>query len=182
MRMMISVPEVRLETPRLVLRELETGDAGALQAMSADPDITRFVDWPLKTVTEHEAFVRDTIAGRSKTPRAAYRLAIAGREDGAVRGFIRLHVFGAPDESAELGYYLFKPYWGSGMATEAGKAAVAFAFERLGAPLVVSHCDARNAASARVLEKIGLRRVKTGPQDTGSGPRQAHFYELTRPD
>lgn len=174
---MDSVPEVRLVTPRLVLRELEPADAAALQALSADPDVTRFVEWPLRTLAEHEAFVRDSIAGRARTPRAAYRLAITGREDGAVRGFVRMAVFPPPDEHADIGYYLFKPYWGQGLATEAAKAALAFVFERLGAPRVDTHCDVRNAASAGVLEKLGLRRVRTGTE----GARSAHFYTLERP-
>lgn len=175
---MNSVRDVRLETARLVLRELKPGDAAALQALSADPDVTRFLDWPLKTLAEHEAFVRDSIAGRSEIPRAAYRLAIAGREDGAVYGFVRL---AAAEGSVDIGYYLLKPYWGGGLATEAGRAAVGFAFEALGAARVVAHCDVRNAASARVLEKLGLRREATGVQQTTAGPREAHFYALARP-
>ena len=59
-----SIPDVRLETLRTVLRELEPADAAFLHALSADQDVTRFVERPLKTPAEHEAFVRESLAAR----------------------------------------------------------------------------------------------------------------------
>ncbi len=63
----------------------------------------------------------------------------------------------AANERAELGYWVGKPFWGHGFATEAGRAAVAFAFDTLELKRVFASAIAENAASKRVLEKIGMR-------------------------
>jgi [ribosomal protein S5]-alanine N-acetyltransferase len=58
----------------------------------------------------------------------------------------------------ELGYALARAYWGRGFATEAGTAVVAWALERPEIHRVWAVCDAENVASARMLEKLGMRR------------------------
>ena len=61
----------------------------------------------------------------------------------------------------ELGYRLYPAFWGRGLATEGARALIASAFERLHLDRVVATTMAVNAGSWRVLEKCGLRRVKT---------------------
>ena len=60
--------------------------------------------------------------------------------------------------SAELGYWLGKPFWGRGVITQAAKAMTAYGFETLGLLRIDAHVKAGNGASARVLEKAGYRR------------------------
>ena len=59
---------------------------------------------------------------------------------------------------AELGYWVGLPYWGNGYATEAGLEMLRYAFGTLGLARVCAHHMARNPASGRVLEKIGMTR------------------------
>jgi RimJ/RimL family protein N-acetyltransferase len=61
--------------------------------------------------------------------------------------------------SAELGYYLGRPHWDLGFATEAGEAVVRFGFERLGCRKLVSRFHADNPASGRVLSKLGFEPI-----------------------
>ena len=60
------------------------------------------------------------------------------------------------NRSTELGYWIGKPFWGQGYASEAARAVIRFAFEELGLNRVWAHCLTRNEASRRVLEKVGL--------------------------
>ena len=61
----------------------------------------------------------------------------------------------------ELGYALARPFWGKGHATEAARAALAWAHRELGPPSLVSYIDPDNAASIRVAERLGARRDGT---------------------
>jgi RimJ/RimL family protein N-acetyltransferase len=70
----------------------------------------------------------------------------------------------ATDREAEVGYTFSPAYHGKGYATEAATALVDLAFSGLGAHRVIGHLDARNTASAAVLERLGMRR-------------EAHFVE-----
>ena len=60
--------------------------------------------------------------------------------------------------SAELGYWLGKPFWGRGIITEAARAMTAYGFETLGLTRIYAHVKAHNGASERVLEKAGYQR------------------------
>jgi len=64
--------------------------------------------------------------------------------------------------SAELGYWIGRPFWGHGYATKAARLVLRFAFEDLGLETVLSSCMVRNRASRRVLEKLGFTFTTTG--------------------
>ena len=65
---------------------------------------------------------------------------------------------GDSTNSAELGYFVGKPFWGQGIATAAAKAVTAYGFETLGLMRIFAKVKISNGASARVLEKVGYRR------------------------
>jgi RimJ/RimL family protein N-acetyltransferase len=65
-----------------------------------------------------------------------------------------------------LGYWIGVPYWGNGYATEAGRAVLDHGFGELGLNRVYAHCFARNPASRRVLEKLGMRHEGTRRRHT----------------
>src|SRR5262249_47690056 len=73
-----------------------------------------------------------------------------------------------------LAYYLARPYWGRGLATEAGRAFIEFGFRQLGLSRIVAGANVKNLASNRVLQKLGFVWIYTGE---GSGNRY-HDYEL----
>lgn len=65
--------------------------------------------------------------------------------------------FNRRDDSAELGYWIGKPYWGRGLASLAAATVIRFGFEELGLHRIQAQVMSRNPGSARVLEKAGLR-------------------------
>lgn len=62
----------------------------------------------------------------------------------------------------ELGWIMNKEYWGKGYMTEAARAVMNFSLEKLGLKKLIAHCDIRNKASARVMEKIGITLESKG--------------------
>jgi RimJ/RimL family protein N-acetyltransferase len=81
--------------------------------------------------------------------------AVVEREGGALVGSIGLTIE-SDDARAELGYWLGKPYWGRGYATEAAEALLRYAFEELGLNRVFAMYFSRNPASGRVMQKLGM--------------------------
>jgi RimJ/RimL family protein N-acetyltransferase len=68
---------------------------------------------------------------------------------------------GRPDDEVELGYRLRRAAWGKGYATEGSRALIGKAFDELGVRRVFAQTMAVNLASRRVMEKSGLRFVRT---------------------
>lgn len=74
-----------------------------------------------------------------------------------------------------LAYYITRPYWGRGLATEAGQAFIQYGFKELGLTRIVAGANAANAASNRVLQKLGFLWVRSGE----GGGNTWHDYELS---
>ena len=108
---------------------------------------------------------------------AEYTFAV--EHDGAVVGACDL-IVKADRREAELGYWIGRPYWGRGFATEAALAAVAFAFERTDVDRVVALPLADNAPSRRVLEKAGLRLRGFRPAEAPWNGQEQAVYEAIR--
>jgi RimJ/RimL family protein N-acetyltransferase len=85
-------------------------------------------------------------------------LAITLAEAGELVGAISLMSINRDHARAELGYWIGVPYWNQGYCTEAGAAVAAYGFGELGLNRITAHYFARNPASGRVLEKIGMTR------------------------
>ena len=149
---------VRIETARLVLRELREADWAAVLAYQSDPRYLRYYLWTERTEQAVREFVGMLVRDGAERPRTAFQLAVTLPVDGRLIGNCGIRV-GAPDaREADIGYELDPRYWGHGYATEAARAMVAFGFRNLGLHRVWAWCIAENVASARVLEKIGMRR------------------------
>jgi ribosomal-protein-alanine N-acetyltransferase len=149
---------VSLDTPRLGLRELRDEDAPAVHAYASDPEVVRYLDWGPNTVQDTAQFLATARATWQAVPRTIHHLAIVLRPDGRLIGGCRIEIRSAANESGDLGYVLDRQAWGHGFATEAMRALLAFGFRHLALHRVWATCDVRNAASMRVLEKIGMRR------------------------
>ena len=157
---MPSYVDVRLETPRLVLRPFRHGDAAGLFAMYSDPEVFRHIpigDW--KHIDEsHQRIARDI----NMMAEGNYiRLAVERREDARVIGEVLLFNLVPDSKRAELGYALARSAWGSGYAAEALPPLVHFGFGPMGLNRIEAVIDPRNTASARVLEKLGFAHEGT---------------------
>jgi RimJ/RimL family protein N-acetyltransferase len=80
------------------------------------------------------------------------------KSDGQLIGGCRLNIADAKSRQGRIAYLFNRNYWGRGYATEATAAIIAFGFEQLGMHRIFATCDVKNFASARVLEKVGMRR------------------------
>jgi RimJ/RimL family protein N-acetyltransferase len=139
-------------TPRLLLRPGWQEDAKALQEAMADEGIVRNLaraPWPYR-LSDAESFLSLPIDPRHP------RLLIFSRTQGSPRLVGGCGLAPDRDESAELGYWIARPYWGLGFATEAVSALVSAA-RTVGHRHLRARHAVDNPASARVLRKIGFR-------------------------
>ena len=147
-----------LTTDRLVLREFEETDWPAVLAYQSDPLYLRYYHWTHRTEHDLREFVRMFIAWGAEEPRTRFQLAIVLPADGPLIGNCGILMKSADAHEADIGYELDSRYWGRGYATEAARALLSFGFAELGLHRIWSWCIAENVGSARVLQKIGMRR------------------------
>lgn len=147
-----------IETRRLRIRAWHDGDRPALERMVADADMMRYVSsgrsWRDDEVDE---FMQRQSRHLANSGFCMGALVLKpGDEVIGVAGLQPLD----KDGGIELGWWVWKAYWGRGYATEAGAALVRHGFERLGLARLVAVIEPGNAASICVAEKLGLRFEK----------------------
>ena len=164
---------VRLETERLLFRDHEPGDLEAYCAMESDP-LYR-APQPVHPRAELERSFRDVwLVARPLALRAT-----VFKPDNAYIGRCGLYPHRDETDSivageAVLAFYLARGYWGRGIASEAGRAFVEHGFAALDLKKIHAGANINNAASIRVIEKLGFTRVRSGE---GAG-NAWHDYEL----
>ena len=145
----------RLETPRLILRPFAPGDAELVHAIYSDPVVMRYVaTGPLPDVTMTTRLLHDYMTHQRAWGYSFW--AVVERASGSLIGDAGL--YRTPIGEVELGYTLGAAWWGRGYATEAAGAWLSAAVSQLGLPEVVALAEPANAASLRVLEKLGMTR------------------------
>ena len=148
---------MELITERLILREFVAEDAVAVLAYQSDPRYLPYNRWTDRRLEDVEAFVGMFLNQQRERPRIKYQLAITHKPDGVLIGNCGVRKQAADAVEAELGYELAPSHWGHGYATEAARAMLKFAFQELRVHRVAAWCIADNTASARVLERLGMR-------------------------
>lgn len=140
-----------------MLREVREEDWEAFHRYASDPEVCRFMAWGPNTEEETRAHVRRCIEARKAQPRRGFSLAVTLKDTDEVVGGCRLTVSDPEHREGWLGYCFNREHWGKGCATEAAGLLVAFGFGTLGLHRIFATCDPENGASARVLEKTGMR-------------------------
>ena len=141
-----------IQTARLVLRAPAADDIDAIVAGIGDFDVARMlaeVPHPYSRA-DAERFIAAAAAGHA----ARTDLNLIIEADGVAVGGLGLH--GRPPAPDRFGYWLRRDRWGAGLAVEAARAVLAFAFETLGCERIPSGVFADNRASLRVQEKLGF--------------------------
>ncbi len=147
-----------LETGRLGLREFGEPDWQAVHEYASDPEVVRYMDWGPNEKTASQSFVRRAISQQDEEPRKDFEFAVTLIDDGELIGGCGIHVSIPETREGWIGYCFNKRFWGQGFGTEAAGGLLRFGFGELGLHRIVALCDPRNAASIRVLEKIGMQR------------------------
>jgi RimJ/RimL family protein N-acetyltransferase len=155
----VTSPDWPLETERLRLRPFEAGDLDALYAIYSDADVVRWLYRDAHTLDEVRALLDRKIAGAVLRIEGDWlSAAVVLRAGGDVVGDVSLLWASEGHRQGELGFAFHPAHHGKGYATEASRPLLEFAFETLGLHRVVGRLEPRNAGSARVLEKLGMRR------------------------
>ena len=148
-----------LETERLLLRPFEERDLEALHAIHSDESVVRWLYNDVRTPEESRELLAHKIAGAALRGEGEWlSAAVALRQSGELVGDVSLLWASEVHRQGELGFVFHPSHQGNGYATEASRPMLAFAFEELGLHRVVGRLEPRNAGSARVLEKLGMRR------------------------
>ena len=178
--------EVFLETERLVLRRFTDADLDLLVELDGDPEVMRYITGGRPTSREE---IRDEtlpafLRYYQRFPGYGFWAAVE-KATGQFLGWFHLRPpEGGSRDEPELGYRLRRSAWGKGYATEGSRALLRLAFTGLGARRVYAETMAVNRGSRRVMEKSGLRLVRTFHQswpDRIEGDEHGDVeYALTR--
>jgi len=140
-------------TERLTLRSFKPNDAEAFAAYRSDPDVARFQSWDAPVpLTEAQKKVEEFAHGDPEAP-GWFQYAVD--LDGVLIGDLGLNLHGNLMQ-ADLGFTLAPAYQGQGYATEAVRGLLNHLFVDRELHRVSAECDARNTASARLLERAGF--------------------------
>ena len=147
-----------IETDRLILRPWEDSDAEALFRYASDPDVGPRAGWPPHKDIEESRRVIQDIFTNDRT------WAVTLRETGEAIGCMGYFIHGESnipigEEDAEIGYWIAKPYWNRGIATEALRAMIDYCFNVKGFLTLWSDFFIDNPASGRVMEKCELQKL-----------------------
>jgi ribosomal-protein-alanine N-acetyltransferase len=172
-----------IDTPRLRLRPFTEDDIEAVWPTVSDPEFPRYMSWHAHSDrASMRAFVQRITAAIADGTGATWAIVHDGRPVGCI-GFdnITWELGAVRVDRAELGYWLVKAAWNRGMMTEAATAIVRFGFETLGLHKITVRCFLQNAASRRVIEKVGFRYVGRLEDDVWRNGRWwSHLrFELT---
>jgi RimJ/RimL family protein N-acetyltransferase len=142
-----------MKTERLTLRRFTASDVELLVALNADPEVMRFLGngQPMSPAEVVSAELPRVLADHGPL---GFWAAFAGEE------FVGWFCAEPTPDGTEIGYRLARSAWGQGYATEGAQLMVALA-RSAGATHVVATTMAVNTASRRVLEKVGMRYVRT---------------------
>jgi len=148
------VPSFILESERLLLRPPELADAAVIALLMNEWDVVKNLSRPPYPYREEHAreFLGHQEEGRIKG--TDFVFAVTRKGDHAFLGACGVHL---RENGFELGYWLGKPYWKQGYATEAAGEVLAFAFRNLRADRVWAGWFHDNPASGHVLRKLGFR-------------------------
>ncbi len=167
-----------IETQRLILRQFSVQDAQPMyENWASDPEVTRFLTWPVHTSPEISATViQNWMDGYSS--QSFYQWAITRKDQvDAPIGSISVVYLDEEKGEAEIGYCIGRAWWHMGIMSEALKAVMDYLFTQVGVNKIVANHDARNPHSGGVMRKCGMQYVGTFPQ---SGQNNQGICDLCR--
>ncbi len=168
-----------IDTARLTLRAPRLEDADAIFSEYAqDLAVVKYLIWrPHKSIADTRDFLSRCMDDWRKDAGFAYVL--CRKTDGKLMGMAEVGTDGG------LGYVLAKAYWGQGYVTEAVEAIIDLALRQSSIPKIWAHCDVDNPASARVMQKVGMKFEglllrNTIHPNVSDEPRDMLSYSITR--
>jgi len=144
-------------TDRLVLRDVQPGDAAQFFKIRSDAQVMAYMDRPLfQSLDEAEKLVDSSIEGNTKKRSVNWVITEKGRD--ILIGYVAFWRWVKEHFRAEIGFALFPGYWGKGFMSEALEAAIGFGFGKMGLLSIEANVNPGNAASIKLLEKLGFKK------------------------
>lgn len=154
---------MKVETERLILRELLPTDDVGIFELDSDPLVHKYLgENPIQTIEQ----ARETIASvrQQYIDNGIGRWAAIEKETGNFIGWSGLKFIKEYENNRinfyDVGYRLIPKYWGKGYATESAKAAIRYGFEQLQLTEIIGSANVENTRSRGALEKCGLTYVE----------------------
>jgi ribosomal-protein-alanine N-acetyltransferase len=138
---------------QVMLRELRQSDAASLFAMLTTEEVSRFISPPPTTVAGFEKFIAWTLRMREVGSYACFAVTLRGSD--AAIGIFQLRELEPGFGTAEWGFAIGSPYWGSGAFTDGAELVIRFAFETIGVHRLEARASVRNGRGNGALRKIG---------------------------
>jgi RimJ/RimL family protein N-acetyltransferase len=148
---------VLFASPRLSLREFCQNDLDAFLAYEQQPKMLLFENGIVDSDAA-QSYLNQAIHSAKETPRLNYYLGIITPSGNQLIGRISLTIQNSSIQEWEIGWAIRSEDWGKGYASEAARLILNFAFRNLKAHRVVAFCHAENIGSAKVMEKVGMKR------------------------
>jgi len=150
---------ISIKTSRLQLRPLKEADLAAFAAYRSDPEVARYQGWSAPYSMEQAAsFLEEMRRARPGTPGTWFQLAIERQAQPGIIGDCAFQVLANDERQAQIGFTLARAFQKQGYAAEAVRGLLDFLFAEYSLHRITAVCDALNTASARLLERIGMRR------------------------
>ena len=148
-----------IETNRLYFREIEESDDYSILELDSDPGVHQYLgNRPIEDITEARKLIQ--FIRQQYVDNGIGRLAIIEKETNYFVGWggfkLITDFVNGHQNYHDLGYRIIRKYWGKGYATESSKAAIDFAFNKLGFDIIHAITDVNNIQSKKVLEKCGF--------------------------
>ncbi len=152
-------PAYPISTARLTLRPYTADDLDDLYDIQSRPEVTRYLLFGTRDRDEVRASLEEKIkASVLEDEGGNLTLAVVLPGSGTVIGDVTLFWTSRRHRQGEIGYAFHPDHAGKGYATEAAQVMLRLGFDGLGLHRIVGRLDGRNTASARVLERLGMRR------------------------
>lgn len=151
------VPDLPVVTERLRLRAFGPGDFDALLRMQSDAENVRFVPYEPRTPEQMATALERKMAGRELSGAGDHLDLAVDLHDGTLVGDLVAMLHAVEHQTLEVGWIFEPAHAGAGYATEAVRAMFGLLFDGAGARRLVARVDARNSASRRLCERLGMR-------------------------
>jgi RimJ/RimL family protein N-acetyltransferase len=152
-------PAFPLTTERLLLRPFEDSDFDALLRLHSHPEVVRYLDWGPMSPEAVRALLDRIKPLRAIDDRSdGLRLAALLRSSGELIGDISIWCESGNHQQAEFGFIIHPDFQERGYGTEMGSLVVRLGFDELGLHRLIGQCDGENLASAKLMERLGLRQ------------------------
>lgn len=175
-----------LRTERLILRPFAASDWEAVNTFLSDPEVTRWMHFSRYSEADRRRWFDWCLQNNEDAGRDADNWAILlAHADSEVIGWLGIGASSSPSVPGErsFGYALARAQWGRGSMTEALRAVLDHEFSCRRVPRITATVETENVASARVMEKVGMTRVKTVyDQDFEGNWAMRHHYAIEHPE